>query len=37
MPEALTRTLEQFGGSRRLMLGLVGIGTLGLMWAVAQW
>jgi len=37
MPEALTRTLEQFGGSRRLMLGLVGAGTLGVMWAVAQW
>ncbi len=37
MPDALIRTLEQFGGSRRLMLGLVGIGALGVMWALAQW
>jgi len=37
MPDALIRTLEQFGGSRRLMLILVGAGALGVMWALAQW
>lgn len=37
MSDALTRTLEQFGGSRRMMLVLVGAGTLGVMWALAQW
>jgi flagellar M-ring protein FliF len=37
MPDALVRTFEQFGGNRRIILGLLGAGTLGVMWALAQW
>ena len=37
MPDALMRSFEQFGGSRRIMLALVGAGALGVMWALAQW
>ncbi len=37
MPDALTRTLEQIGGSRRLTLALVGAGALAVMWVLARW
>jgi flagellar M-ring protein FliF len=37
MPDSLAQTLEQLGGSRRLLMIVVGVGALGVLWAVSQW
>jgi flagellar M-ring protein FliF len=37
MPNALTKFLDSGAASRRIMMGLVGIGALAVIWALAQW
>lgn len=37
MPDAITQTLDRIGGSRRILLIVVGLGTLAVIWGFAQW